>query len=80
MPATYVTAAELRSNLGIGTLYDDAVVEEVCQAAENLVSGQLWKYEFPVVSSAISQGKCYLVLSANPAYVYGQTVVVCRAG
>jgi hypothetical protein len=29
MPATYVTVAELRSNLGIGTLSTDAVIEEV---------------------------------------------------
>lgn len=42
MPATYVTEAELRSALGIGSLYSSAVVEEVCQAAENIVKGKLW--------------------------------------
>ena len=42
MPATYVTEAELRSALGIGSLYSSPVVEEVCQAAENIVKGKLW--------------------------------------
>ena len=42
MPATYVTEAELRSALGIQSLYTSAVVEEVCQAAENIVKSKLW--------------------------------------
>ena len=42
MPATYVTEAELRSALGIGSLYSSPVVEEVCQAAENIVKSKLW--------------------------------------
>lgn len=33
MAAAMVTMAELRSNLGIGSLYSDATVEECCQAA-----------------------------------------------
>ena len=36
MTATYVTADELKANLGIGTLYADSIVEEVCQTAEDL--------------------------------------------
>jgi hypothetical protein len=42
MAATYVTEAELRSALGIGALYSSAVVEDVCQAAENIVKSKLW--------------------------------------
>ena len=80
MAATYVTADELRSNLGIGTLYDNAVVEEVCQAAQNIIQKQLWFNEFPVVSSAIFDGYCYVVLSANPSFSYGQTVVISNVG
>lgn len=80
MAATYVTADELRDNLGIGTLYSDAVVEEVCQTAENLIKKQLWFNEFPVVSSAISGEKCYVVMSANPTFAAGQTVVITGVG
>jgi hypothetical protein len=80
MAATYVTADELRANLGIGTLYDNAVVEEVCQTAENLIKKQLWFNDFPVVSAGISQGKAYVVMSALPSFVYGQTVTITGCG
>jgi len=52
MPATYVTEAELRSNLGIGTLYTSATVEECCQSAEDLVNQYLWFNTAPVVGTA----------------------------
>ena len=42
MAATFVTVAELRANLGIGTLYSDTIVEEVCMTAEDLIQAQLW--------------------------------------
>lgn len=80
MAATYVTAAELRSNLGIGSLYDNAVVEEVCQTAENLIKKQLWFNSFPAVSAAIYNGSAYVVMSAYPSYVYGQTVTIAGCG
>jgi len=41
MAATYVTKAELRLNLGIGDYYTDAVVEEVCQSAEDILKSKL---------------------------------------
>ena len=53
MPAVYVTTAELRSNLGIGTLYTDATVEEVCQTAEDLINQYLWFNTAPVVGTAL---------------------------
>jgi hypothetical protein len=80
MAATYVTEAELRTVLGIGSLYDDAVVEEVCQAAENLVKKQLWFNNFPVVSAGIYSGYAYVVLSAAGAFVAGQTVTITNCG
>ncbi len=43
MPATYVTEAELRANLQLGNLYSSATVEEVCQAAENVIRGNYSK-------------------------------------
>jgi hypothetical protein len=43
LAATFVTLAELRSTLGIGSLYSDSVIEEVCQTAQNIVSNYLWK-------------------------------------
>jgi hypothetical protein len=48
MAATYITKAELRTLLGIGTLYTDAVVEEVCQATEDFIKSFLWFNNAPV--------------------------------
>ena len=50
MPATYVTKAELRTLLGIGSLYSDSVVEEVCQAAENIIKGYLWFNDYNAIA------------------------------
>jgi hypothetical protein len=54
MAAVMVTMQQLRDNLGIGTLYSDATVEECCQAAEDLISPYLWHNDAPVVGSSIS--------------------------
>jgi len=76
----FVTVAELRANLGIGTLYSDTMLQEVCSTAENLITKQLWTNTFPVVSAAIYSGKAYVVMSANPTYVYGQSVTITGCG
>jgi hypothetical protein len=54
LAATYVTKAELRVLLGIGSLYSDSVVEEVCQAAENIVKGYLWFNDYNIVYQEIT--------------------------
>ena len=38
MAATYVTVAQLRSVLGVGTLYSDADLESACQTAQDLLN------------------------------------------
>ena len=53
MAATYVTAAELKANLGIGTLYSDSIVEEVCQTAEDMLNSYLWFDSYPVVGATL---------------------------
>ena len=76
----FVTVQQLRDNLGIGTLYSDTMLQEVCSSAENIIKKQLWTNELPVVSGAIWSGKGYAVISANPAFVYGQTVTLTGCG
>lgn len=80
MAATYVTAAELRSALGIGSLYDNALLEEACQAAEDLIKKQLWFNEYPVVGHGIYQNVATVVMSASPTFVTEQTVVITKCG
>ena len=75
-----VTEAELRSNLGIGTLYSSATVEECCQAAEDLISAYLWHNDAPVVGSSISNNVATLVLANPGIFVTGQSIVVSNCG
>ena len=76
----FVTVQELRDNLGIGTLYSDTMLQEVCSSAENLIKKQLWTNDLPVVSGAVWNGLGYAVISANPGFVYGQTVTLIGCG
>ena len=80
MAATYVTTAELRSNLGIGTLYTDAVVEEVCQTAEDLISQYLWHNDAPIVASMVQDNVATLMLANPGIFVTGQTITVSNCG
>jgi hypothetical protein len=72
--------AELRSNLGIGTLYSDATVEECCQSAEDLIQGYLWHNDAPVVGSSISNNVATLVLANPGIFVTGQSITVSNCG
>jgi hypothetical protein len=80
MPSTFVTKAELRSNLGIGSLYTDAVVEEVCQTAEDLLKQYLWYNEAPVVGASLYNNVATLVLANPGIFVTGQTISVENCG
>ena len=80
MAATFVTVSELRTNLGIGSLYDDSVVEAVCQTAEDLIKEQLWYNKYPVVGAGIYSGNCYLAIATSGVFVAGQSVNVDGVG
>jgi hypothetical protein len=77
MPATYVTVAELRTNLGIGTLYTDAVVESVCQSAENLLKEKLWFNEQTIyaISASGTTGRVYIA-DNRQQFVVGDVVTI----
>ena len=80
MAATYVTEAELRSNLGIENLYSSAVVEEVCQTAQDLLNQFLWFDSAPVVGTTL-QNNVATVMIANPAiFSTGQSVTLGGCG
>jgi len=80
MAAVMVTEAELRSNLGIGTLYSSATVEECCQSAEDLVGAYLWHNDAPVIGSSISNNTASLVLANPGIFVVGQQITVSNCG
>jgi hypothetical protein len=80
MPATYVTEAELRANLGIENLYSSAIVEECCQTAQDLLNQFLWFDSAPVVGVTL-QDNIATVMIANPAiFSTGQSVTLSGCG
>ena len=80
MAATYVTKAELRTALGIGSLYSDAVVEEVCQASENLLIGLLSFNRFNVIAQKCVSNVATIYFDKKHDFWVGSTVVVTDAG
>jgi hypothetical protein len=80
MPATYVTTAELRTNLGIGSLYSDATIEEVCQTSEDLINQYLWFNSAPVVATALQDNVATIMLANPNAFAATQSIVVSGCG
>jgi hypothetical protein len=78
--ATYVTEQELRDNLGIGDLYPDSVIEECCQAAQDLLNQFLWFDSAPVVGTSLASNVATVML-ANPAiFSVGDSVTLSGCG
>jgi hypothetical protein len=79
---SYTTVAELRSALGVGTLYADATLQEVCDAADNVLIPFLWKNEQPIVahSSSGTVGTLYFDNDIRDVFYVGQSVTISNAG
>jgi len=77
MAATYVTESELRTALGIGNLYSSAVVEEVCQAAENIIKSKLWFNSQSVyaIEATGTTGRIYVYENVDQ-FLVGDTITV----
>lgn len=83
MPATYVTQAELRTVLGIGSLYENSVVEECAQAAENIIKGHLWFNSTPNIAhsnTASPNATGTLYFETKHDFYVGESVVVTGNG
>ena len=80
MAASYVTMQELRTNLGIGTLYSDATVEEVCQSAEDQINSFLWFDSAPVVGTALVSNVATVMLANPGIFTVGEAVTIAGAG
>ena len=80
MAATYVTQAELRTVLGIGSLYDNAVVEECAQAAENIIKGHLWFNNYYAAARSLTSNVATLYFQQPHGMYVGQSVIITNAG
>jgi hypothetical protein len=76
------TVAELRTALGVGTLYADSVLQSVCDASDNVLLPFIWSNtEFAVAHSNVGTvGTLYFDINVKDIYYVGQTIVVENAG
>jgi hypothetical protein len=76
------TIAELRTALGVGTLYADATLQEVCDAADNVLLPFLWKNQQSIIahSSDGTTGTLYFDVPIDKVFYVNQTVTISGAG
>jgi len=76
------TVAELKSVLGVGSLYPDATIQEVCDASDAVLLPMLWNnYSFNTGhSNTTNTGTLYFNESVQDTFYVGQTVVISGNG
>ncbi len=76
------TVAELRTALGVGTLYADATLQEVCDAADNVMLPFIWANTTPLTghSNTATTGTSYFDEYVQKTFYIGQTVVISGSG
>ena len=76
------TIAELRTALGIGTLYPDSVLTEVVDAADNVLLPFIWANTSFIVghSNTAKTGTSYFEENIYDRFYIGQTVVITGSG
>ena len=76
------TVSELRTALGVGTLYADATLQEVCDAADNVLLPFIWaNTTFNVGhSNTASTGTLYFDDTVKDVFYVGQTVTISGNG
>ena len=76
------TVAELKAALGVGSLYSDATIQEVCDAADDALLPFLWKNENYNIahSNTTTEGTLYFNEPVKDIYYIGQSVVITKNG
>ena len=76
------TVAELKAALGVGSLYADATLQEVCDAADNVLLPFIWNNNsFNVAhSNTATTGTLYFDDYVQDVFYVGQTVVISANG
>ena len=76
------TVAELKAALGVGSLYSDATIQEVCDAADDALLPFLWKNENYNIahSNTTTEGTLYFEEVVTSTYYVGQSVVITKNG
>jgi hypothetical protein len=76
------TVAELRSALGVGTLYPDATLQTSCDAADAIILPMLWSStQYAVAhSNIVGTGTLYFDIPTTNLFYVGQSVVIANCG
>ena len=76
------TVAELRTTLGVGTLYSDSVLESVCDAADAVLLPMLWTNTTYNIahSNTATTGTLYFEDLVEKVFYVGQTITVTGNG
>jgi len=76
------TVASLRSTLGVGTLYNDATLQSVCDAADDVLLPMLWtpKWFSVAHSNVVGTGTLYFNDSVLDTFYVGQSVTIANSG
>ena len=76
------TVAELRTALGVGTLYADATLQSVCDAADNVLLPFIWANTTSITghSNTATTGTSYFDENVQETFYIGQTVVISGSG
>ena len=70
---------ELRDNLGIGTLYSNATVEECCQSAQDIIDSYLWYNQALVYSTSLTNNVATITTTQPHGFVTGQSVTITKS-
>jgi hypothetical protein len=78
MGMSLTTVSELRSTLGVGTLYSDATLQSVCDATDAVLLPMLWNnYTFNTAhSNTTNTGTLYFDNYVLDTFYIGQVVVI----
>jgi hypothetical protein len=76
------TVSELRTTLGVGTLYPDATLQEVCDASDAVLLPMLWSPTYFTIAhgNIVGQGTLYFDEPVKEIFYVGQTVTIANSG
>jgi hypothetical protein len=76
------TVAELKTALGVGSLYPDATLQEVCDAADNVLLPYIWNNSTSLIghSNTATTGTSYFQDPTTDVFYVGQTVAISGSG
>ena len=76
------TVAELKAALGVGSLYSDATLQSVCDAADNVLLPFIWSNTTSLIghSNTATTGTSYFNDPTKDVFYVGETVVISGSG